>query len=183
MAQTLENAAGKGTANTALGLGIAGTALALMNNGGLGNILGGNSKDYATKEDLAYVQQLSNKDAEIALLKSEKSTSEKIAALYDNILERINTEVKSQQSWNAQQSVNNAAMSAAIATNASSIASLQNCCNQITKVVIPNESVMPGWGRVAVVPQPPFPFFPPFPQPNGGVENGATATTSSTTNG
>ena len=48
--------------------------------------------------------------------------------------------------------VNNAQMSSAIAVNSNSIATLQNACSQITKLVVPNSAVCPGWGSVKVVP-------------------------------
>ena len=51
-----------------------------------------------------------------------------------------------------QQAVNNATMSAAIAANSTSISALQNSCSQITKLVVPNTSVCPGWGNVTITP-------------------------------
>lgn len=60
--------ASKGVAGSALGLGIAGLSVALLKDGGLGNILGtgGNSE----------------KDAKIARLEAEKYTDAKIAEVY-----------------------------------------------------------------------------------------------------
>lgn len=156
-----------GATSAALGTGIAGLSLGVLNsgilNGGIGGLFGGNTANmaqtamqlgdhYATKQDLAYAQELAKKDSEIALLKSEQNTEVKIADVYERVMTRVNADQRAQTEWNAQQSVNNATMSAAIATNANSIAALQNCCNSITKIVIPNSSVCPGWGDVTVKP-------------------------------
>lgn len=50
---------------------------------------------------------------------------------------------RNQSDWNASQSVANAQMSAAIATNSNSIAALQGCCEKITKLVVPATAVCP----------------------------------------
>ena len=110
------------------------------------------SNTFVSKAELEMTQELAKKDSEIALLKSEQNTEIKIADVYDRLISKINQNQKEQSEWNAQQSVNNATISAAIATNAQSIASLQNCCSQITKLVIPNSAVCPGWGNVTVTP-------------------------------
>lgn len=108
----------------------------------------------ATRYDLAQMEKMMAKDQEIAILKSEQNTEVKIADVYERLITRINADQRAQADWNAQQMVNNAQMSAAIAANATSIAALQNCCGQITKIVVPNSSVCPGWGAVTVTPQP-----------------------------
>jgi hypothetical protein len=143
--------ASAGVGGAGLGLGIAGTALALLQNGGLNNILGGGcNNQYATKSDLAYAQELAKKDSEIALLKSEQNTEVKIADVYDRLITRINLDKQAQSEWNAAQMVNNCKMSNAIAVNSNSISALQNCCNSITKLVVPNSAICPGWGNVDV---------------------------------
>ena len=159
------NAAGTGTT----ALGIVGTVLGglatvmaggtgLLNLGGNGNSKGMNcpnandSNTYVTKAELAMTQELAQKDSEIALLKSEQNTEIKIADVFERVMTRVNADQREQAAWNAQQAVNNATISAAIATNANSIASLQNVCNSITKVVIPNSNVCPGWGDIKVSP-------------------------------
>lgn len=135
-----------GVAGAGLGLGIAGTTLALLNNGGLGNLLGGLggcNNQYATKSDIAYSQELAKKDSEIALLKSEQNTEVKIAEVYDRLITRINADRQAQSDWNAAQMVNNCSMSNAIAVNTNSINALQNCCNSITKLVVPKDAICP----------------------------------------
>lgn len=125
--------------------GIIGTALGVLNGGlnVMGNGVNNNINQYATKSDLAYAQELAKKDSEIALLQSEQNTEVKIADVYERIMTRVNADQRAQADWNAAQSVANAQMSAAIATNTNSIAALQNTCNNITKTVVPITSVCP----------------------------------------
>lgn len=142
-----------GVGNAGLATGIIGTALGVLN-GGLG-VLSGNTginanNNYVTKDELKYVKELAQKDSQISLLQSEQNTEVKIADVYERVMTRVNADQRAQAEWNASQSVANAQMSAAIATNASSIAALQGCCNQITKLVVPNSSICPGWGTVTV---------------------------------
>jgi hypothetical protein len=138
--------ASAGVGGAGLGLGIAGTALALLNNGGLGNLLGGLSgcnNQVATKSDIAYSQEVAKKDSEIALLKSEQNTEVKIADVYDRLITKINANQLAQSEWNAAQMVNNCKMSNAIAVNTNSISALQTCCNSITKLVVPKDAICP----------------------------------------
>ena len=95
---------------------------------------------------------IAGKDSEIAMLKSEQNTEVKIADVYERLITRINADRNAQMEWNATQSVNNAQMSSAIAVNANSIGAIQGILGQITKTVIPNSSVCPGWGEVTVKP-------------------------------
>ena len=171
--------ASKGIAGTGLGLGIAGTALGLLNGGGgILSGLGGTSTaaDMATvaktvadltgvtnrcsentpvtRYEMDMAMKIAERDNTISLLRSEQNTEVKIADVYARIMEKVNANQKEQSDWNCQQMVNNAQMSAAIATNANSIAALQNCCNQITKLVVPNTAICPGWGPVQITPEP-----------------------------
>ena len=146
------NAAGNGT--TALGIigtVLGGLATAMSGGNGLLNMNGNagkgcpnanDSNTFVTKAELQMTQELASKDSQIALLKSEQNTEIKIADVFERLITRINSD----------QSVNNATMSAAIASNATSIAALQNSCNQITKLVVPNTSICPGWGTVTITP-------------------------------
>lgn len=150
--------ASNGKGNLGVTLGAIGSGLALLNNGtGLFSGFGNNYHNsegghYITKDELDYVQSISAKDSEIAILKSENFTNEKLADVYSRLKADMNAMDREQRDWNAAQMVNNAQMSSAIAVNSNSIASLQNCCNQITKLVIPNSSVCPGWGNVTITP-------------------------------
>jgi hypothetical protein len=86
---------------------------------------------------------LAKKDSEIALLKSEQNTEVKIADVYDRLITKINANQLAQAEWNAAQAVNNCKMSNAIAVNTNSISALQNCCNSITKLVVPKDAICP----------------------------------------
>ena len=90
--------ASKGVAGSGLGLGIAGTVLGILN-GGLGNILGGcynncSENNYINRYELEMENKLISKDSEIALLKSNIYTDQKIADVY----ERLNTKIYSVES-------------------------------------------------------------------------------------
>lgn len=147
--------ASKGVAGSGLGLGIAGTALALLsNNGGLGGLLG-NSQRYITKDEGVMMQQLTAKDAEISLLKADKYTDQKIVEAYkdlsiqiSNTNARIDALKDAQNAINTQQVALNASQAATIQCMQNSIAQLQG----MTKLVVPNSSVCPGWGTVTITP-------------------------------
>lgn len=146
MAKSLEDAAEKGTAGAALGLGIAGTVLGLMGTHGGVGLLGTRQaaeNDYVTKSELNYVQELAKKDSEIALLKSEQNTEIKIADVYERVMTRVNADKREQDAWNCQQMVNNAQISAAVATNSASICALRGIVDGITKFVVPADAVCP----------------------------------------
>lgn len=138
-----------GRATLGVTLGAIGTGLSVLN-GGLGNLgigYGRNSniegQQYVTKDELDYVQTISAKDSEISILKSENFTNDKIADVYSRLKADLNSFEKEQSAWNSAQMVNNATMSSAIAVNSNSISALQNCCNQLTKIVIPADNVCP----------------------------------------
>lgn len=107
---------------------------------------------FVTKDELNMAMTIAGKDSEIAMLKSEQNTEVKIADVYERLITRINADRNAQMEWNATQSVNNAQMASAIAVNANSIGAIQGILGQITKTVIPNSSVCPGWGEVTVKP-------------------------------
>lgn len=153
--------------NAGLTTGIIGTALSglltlgglgmahsgVMGNGYFGNGYAGNGNGFVTKDELRMSQELAQKDSTIALLQSEQNTEVKIADVYERLITRINADARAQADWNAQQMVNNAQVSAAVAANATSIAALQNSCAAITKLVVPNSAICPGWGNVTVTPE------------------------------
>ena len=120
--------------------------------GGAMPAAGGAAPAFVTKDELTMAMTIAGKDSEIAMLKSEQNTEVKIADVYERLITRINADRNAQMEWNATQSVNNAQMSAAIAVNANSIGAIQGTLGQITKTVIPNSSVCPGWGEVTVKP-------------------------------
>lgn len=137
----------KAVGTAGLTTGIIGTALGVLNGGtnflGLNNGSAVAGKQYVTKDELNYVQEIARKDSEIALLKSEQNTEIKIADVYERVMTRVNADAKQQAEWNASQSVINSQLSSAIAVNSNSIAALQNTCNNLTKTIIPITNVCP----------------------------------------
>ena len=155
--------ASKGVAGSGLGLGIAGTALGVLNasNGG-GGLLGGLFGNGCGS-------QVSALQSEIAMLKAEKycdkNTAEvytamrnEVQALSDRLLDKYISPVSQEI---ADMRVREARLEGKIgevgllANNG--LKALQgqvNCLaqtvNGITKVVVPNSSVCPGWGNVNV---------------------------------
>lgn len=141
--------ASKGVAGSGLGLGIAGTALGILN-GGLGNIFGGamncgcSENNLINRYELELENKIVSKDSEIALLKSNIYTDQKIAEVY----ERLNTKIGVVEAGINAQAVYNAANTATIGCIQGQVAQLFG----LTKLVVPNTSVCPGWGNVTITP-------------------------------
>lgn len=123
-----------------------------------GNVLGGlgrngcgcgSSQDMPiTRYEANMMQELAAKDGKIALLESNIYTDQKIADVYERLNNKINANKEAQDAVNLQQVAYNA-------TNAATINCIQNQVAQlfgVTKLVIPNSSVCPGWGNVTITP-------------------------------
>lgn len=130
--------ASKGVAGSGLGLGIAGTALGVLN-GGLGNLFGGapvcSENNLVNRYELEMENKIVSKDSEIALLKSNIYTDQKIADVY----ERLNNKIGCVESAVNTQAVVNATMTGTINCMQSQIAALQG----LTKTIIPITNVCP----------------------------------------
>lgn len=140
--------ASKGVAGSGLGLGIAGTALGLLN-GGLGGILGngncGCSENHmVNRYELGQESRISKLESEIALRDANIYNDQKMLELYryvDGKFETVNAAINAQAVYNA--------------TNTATIGCIQNQIAQLqglTKLVVPNTSVCPGWGNVTITP-------------------------------
>ena len=146
--------ASKGVAGSGLGLGIAGTALGLLNNGGLNGLFGNNrcgcncQQQFVTKQEFDLGQQLAAKDSEIGLLRADKYTDQKLIEVYEKLQAQINALKESQYAVNLQQATLNATQTATISCLQQQVAQLQS----LTKLVVPNTSVCPGWGNVTITP-------------------------------
>lgn len=125
--------ASKGVAGSGLGLGIAGTALALLQNGGLGGILGGGWGGWGNC-GCGNAAAFAGKDAEIARLSSELDSYRNLIAVWDN----LNTKRE--------------ATDKQVATLEAKCEAMQYVLGNITKVVVPNTAVCPGWGAYTVAP-------------------------------
>lgn len=164
--------ASKGVAGTGLGLGIAGTALGLANGGGgvLSGLFGGGGCAAA----------LAEKDAQIAKLEAEKysdnAAKEEANRLLSNYLKPYGDAIAASQ-------VKEATMAAEIeclkktqalemqlmakevqlvkqeltcccTANATAIAQVNAILSGITKTVVPNGAICPGWGAADVTVKP-----------------------------
>lgn len=154
--------ASKGVAGAGLGLGIAGTALGILDGlGGLGSLaLGSRAAGTVCSEntgvnrfELEQSKELAQKDMEIAYWRGQDETNRKISDAYSKLESRINgvaAEVRAnkdeQNGINLQQAVYNG-------TNTAALGCLQSQVNALlgmTKMVVPNSSVCPGWGDVTI---------------------------------
>lgn len=164
--------ASKGVAGTGLGLGIAGTALGLLN-GGLGNVLGGgwnanngrgvsvgsdalmtaaiaaaasskscNEDHTVNRYEASQAARIAELETEVKLRDANTYTDGKMLEVYQYVDGRLRN-VEGQLS---QQAVYNATNTAALNCMQGQIAQLQS----LTKIVVPNSSVCPGWGAATV---------------------------------
>lgn len=172
--------ASKGMAGTALGFGIGGAALGVLSGGlgnllgNLGNapaaqaatvadmgaataamaaMLAANGRNGTCSEDHTINRYEAQKDARIAELETEVKlrdantyTDQKMLDMYkyfDGELKAIRQNLCDQAVWNATQT-------STISCMGQQIAALQSVLQNLTKVVIPNGSVCPGWGEAQV---------------------------------
>lgn len=150
--------ASKGVGGAGLGLGIAGTALGLLNaNGGgvLGGLMGGG--DYVSRETFDLSQQLARSQMDNAVLSADLASEKKMVEVFNASVERTNKvrdelmgmvnelDRKVDSGFSAQAVIN--------CQTGSAVNLLQNQMAQLygmTKMVIPNTSVCPGWGNAEV---------------------------------
>lgn len=160
----MESYAKKGVAGTALGLSIGSLGWQALNNGVLGNVLGGNrcydnhgsdavtmiaaasmlgargygecSEDHCVNRyELGLQQELAAKDSKISLLESNIYVDGKIADVY----ERLNTKIGVIEHELCDQRVYNATNTATVSCLQQQIATLA----ALTKVVVPITNVCP----------------------------------------
>ena len=138
--------ASNGKANAALTTGIIGTSLgAIASMGGLAGLLGIGTQSNdpnekpVTRYEMGLIRETLAKDSEISALKGQLYTDNKIAG--------IQAEISAQAVWNATQE-------GVLRMQAAQLAQLYG----MTKLVIPNDNVAPGWGPAFVAPGvPPIP--------------------------
>lgn len=145
--------ASKGVAGAALGTGIGGLALGVLN-GGLGNLLGGCGNGYGwnngcCNENMPVNRYEATQSARIAELETEVKLRDanfyalgevgKLRDYMENRFDKVEHEI-------CDQKVHNATVVANMTCMANQIAAL----NGLTKLVVPNTSICPGWGDVTV---------------------------------
>ena len=156
--------ASKGVAGSGLGLGIAGTALGVLN-GGLGNLLGGmglngcnggygwnrggmpvisecSDNMLVNRYEAGQSARIAELETEVKLRDANTYTDQKLLELYkyfDGKLGHVDHKLCEQAVWNTAQT-------GTINCMAGQIAQLYG----LTKLVVPNTSICPGWGDVTV---------------------------------
>lgn len=161
--------ASKGMAGTALGLGI-GSAVLSVANGGLGNLFGGWGANPAAaaamaagaacsentgvnRYELDQQQTIANQSMEIAYWRGQDETNRKITDAYAKVESRYNDLAAEVRANKAEQDAVNLQQAVYNGTNTATIGCIQNQVNQLlglTKIVVPNSSVCPGWGNATV---------------------------------
>lgn len=143
------NYASRGVGNAGLTTGVIGTALGVLNGGWLGNLFGGvnhcaGESAPVNRYELGLEQKIASLESGIALRDANIYNDSKVLELYkyiDGKLECINSKL-------CDQAVFNATQTAAMNCMGGQIAQLY----ALTKLVVPNSSVCPGWGNVTVTP-------------------------------
>lgn len=139
--------ASKGVAGSGLGLGIAGTALGLLNNGN-GGLLGGlfgNNYNTVNHYELAQETRIADLQSQVALRDANIYNDQKMLEMY----KYFDGEVKRIDKTLCEQAVYNATQTGAIGCIQGQIAQLYS----LTKFVVPNTSICPGWGNVTITPE------------------------------
>lgn len=144
---------GQGNYNSVAGsLGIASFLGLNANNilGGLGRNCGcgDGSSNPISRYEAGMMQELAAKDGKIALLESNIYTDQKIADVYERLNSKIERNRDEQQAINMQQAVYNGVNTATIECVKNQIAQLMG----LTKLIVPNGSICPGWGNVTITP-------------------------------
>ena len=140
-ADGIENVGSAGVAGAGLGLGIAGTALGLLSGNGLNGIFGGGNQCNDTRT-------ISALESEIAKLKSEKYTDKVGTEVYAELNKKFNEIGQFVAGMDKNSAVAEAVNAERISCLTNRIAALE----ALTKMVVPNSSVCPGWGNVTITP-------------------------------
>jgi hypothetical protein len=141
------NYASRGVAGTALGIGIGALGLSALN-GGLGNLFntnGGCSDDhYVNRYEASQSARIAELETEVKLRDANTFTMGEMNKLRDYVDGKfacVEKELSDQRVYNA--------------TNIATVNCIAGQVNQLfalTKLVIPNGSICPGWGNVTVSP-------------------------------
>jgi hypothetical protein len=140
--------ASRGVANAGLTTGIIGTAFGAANSGLLGNIFGGGAccseNMGVNRYELQQEQKIASLESQIALRDASIYVDGKILEAYKDLsgkIDIINAKL-------GEQAVYNATATATIGC----ITNQVNALLGLTKLVVPNTSICPGWGNVTVAP-------------------------------
>lgn len=144
--------AGRGTQ----ALGIIGTVLggvALAAESAIGGgapagrtVSGSSASDGVSRESFDLALRLSASERDNAILTAELNTEKKMVEVYNALNEKINGVVENQAAINSAQAVANCAVTSQLAVLNNQVATIMG----LTKTVIPNGNICPGWGDVTV---------------------------------
>lgn len=144
--------ASKSVGTAGLTTGIIGTALGAAATGIL-PFFGGNTAANAaanggvvSREAFDLALKLTASESANALLSAELNTEKKMVEVFNKLNDKINGVVSEQAAINSAQAVTNCATTSALAVAQNNIAQLMS----LTKMVIPNGNVCPGWGNATV---------------------------------
>lgn len=150
------NYASRGLAGTALGTGIGGLVLGAAN-GGLGNLFGGWGANGTCHEnmpvnryELGLQQENASLKSQIALRDANTYSDQKLLELYKYFDGEVKDIRATMCASDKAQAVINAKFESGFAILNTQVASINNTIANLTKTVIPNSSVCPGWGTVSV---------------------------------
>lgn len=147
--------ASRGVGTAGLTTGIIGSALGAANSGLLGNLFGGgwnnNGRMMYSPEDMPVNRYDQGLQAKISELETEVKLRDanfyalgemgKLRDYMERRFDRVEHEICDQKTYNA--------------TNTATLGCMQNQIAQLmslTKLVVPNTSVCPGWGNVTITP-------------------------------
>ena len=139
----VKNVASQGVGGAALGLAIPGTLAFLNQIGGIGGFFGGNQNMQCND-----TRTISALESEIAMLKAEKYTDSVGTGVYAE----LNKKYTELAQFIAELDKKNAVFEAVNAERISCLSGRVSAIEALTKLVVPNSSVCPGWGNVTVTP-------------------------------
>lgn len=148
--------ASKGVAGSGLGLGIAGTALGLLNssgNGLLGGLFGNNtcSEDrFINRYELNQESRIAQLESQLALRDANIYNDQKLLEFYKYVDGEFKDIRKTICANDKAQAVINAKFESGFDVLSSQVSSISGTIAGLTRTVIPNANVCPGWGAVTV---------------------------------
>lgn len=143
-ADGMKNVGAAGVANAGLTTGIIGTVLGLTQKGALNGILGGGNQNVQCQD----TRMISALESEIAMLKAEKYTDNVGTGVYAELNKKYTELAQFIAALDKQNAVAEAINAERIGCLSNRVATLEG----LTKLVVPNSSVCPGWGNVTITP-------------------------------
>ena len=140
-----KSVASQAVGGTALGLAIPGTLAFLNQVGGIGGFFGNNQAAATQCNDTRMISAL---ESEIAKLKSERYTDQVGTEVYAE----INKKYVELAQFIAALDKQNAVAEAINAERLNCLSGRVAAIEALTKLVVPNTSVCPGWGNVTITP-------------------------------